>query len=165
MKILYAPWRDEYTGQEEVPEEGCVFCIQLTHNTDEKYFILGRYKTMFIMLNRYPYNGGHILILPLEHIAHLEDLSQESQQELIYLISKSTSILKKELQAPGINVGMNLGKAAGAGIPSHLHAHVLPRWTGDTNFLPTLGNVKQVSRNLETIYHQLRPIFQKILIL
>ncbi len=162
MEILYAPWRAEYVGQEEVSEEGCIFCIQLAHNTDEKYFILGRYKTTFIMLNRYPYNAGHVLILPLEHQAHLENLSQDTQQELMCLISQSTVILKKELNAQGINIGMNLGKAAGAGIPSHLHTHVLPRWLGDTNFLPTLGNVKQVSKSLDDLYLKLRPVFQKI---
>ncbi len=170
MNILYAPWREEYTnatahgpkGQEGVGPENCVFCPRFSQTNDEENFILARYQYTCIMLNRYPYNSGHLLILPFEHNGALEDLSIETQKELIQLISHSTVILKKELKAQGINVGINLGKAAGAGIPSHLHVHVLPRWFGDTNFLPTLSETKQVSSDLGKLYKDLSPKFKNL---
>lgn len=169
MKILYAPWREDYTtstapgpqGQEGISEKECVFCTQL-HLDNEQVFILKRCKSSYIMLNRYPYNAGHLLILPFSHTAHLEDLPLESRNELIHLATESTIILKKELKAQGVNIGLNLGKAAGAGIPAHLHMHILPRWQGDTNFLPTLAETKQVSTDLSKLYKTLRPFFEKI---
>ena len=160
MDILYAPWREEYAlkadGNQITPKEECVFCIQLAQDKDEEFFILGRYTYHCIMLNRYPYNSGHLLILPFEHIANLEELSLKSQQELMHLMNACTKLVKSELKAQGVNIGINLGKAAGAGIPGHLHAHVLPRWQGDTNFLPTLAQVKQVSTDLNKLYTRLR---------
>src|SRR5207253_805618 len=103
----------------------------------------------FVILNLYPYNGGHLLILPQQHIAHLEEVSQEIRAELMELISASIVILKNVLGAQGINAGLNLGRASGAGIPSHLHFHVVPRWVGDTSFITTIGNTKNVSVDLE----------------
>ncbi len=161
MDILYAPWREEYALKagniDTTSKENCVFCSQLAQDKDEEFFILGRYTYHCIMLNRYPYNSGHLLILPFEHSANLEDISTEAQQELIYLINQCTTLVKTELKAHGVNIGINLGKAAGAGIPGHLHAHVLPRWQGDTNFLPTLAQIKQVSTDLTKLYTHLRP--------
>lgn len=161
MEILYAPWREDYAvkagNNDTTLKENCVFCTQLAQDRDEEFFILGRYTHHCIMLNRYPYNSGHLLILPLHHEAQLEALSVASQQELMHLISECTKLVKTELNAHGVNIGLNLGKAAGAGIPGHLHAHVLPRWQGDTNFLPTLSNVKQISTDLTKLYTLLRP--------
>ena len=111
------------------------------------------------MLNLYPYNAGHLLILPFEHTATLEALPKATRTEIMELTSLCTKILESELKCDGINVGINLGRAAGAGIPSHLHLHVLPRWNGDTNFLPTLADTKQVSFDLKKIYTLLKKAF------
>lgn len=166
MKILYAPWRSEYSTavnseakKEDTSKENCVFCTQLQAHTDEKYWILKRYQHNYIMLNKYPYNAGHLLILPLEHHQNFEQLSRDARAELMELISLSTQVLQKALNAQGFNIGANLGKVAGAGIPSHLHMHVLPRWSGDTNFLPVLAETKQVSFDLQKMYERLKEAF------
>lgn len=171
MKILYAPWREDYTtksvrgtdGAENSSEENCVFCEQLKAQNDDEHFILRRFKHCYVVLNRYPYNGGHLLVLPLEHKSKLSELSSEARIELIEVISHCSSFLEQELDAKGINVGLNQGKAAGAGLPSHLHFHVLPRWIGDTNFLPTLGQTKIVSTSLNDIFKKLKPHIDKLI--
>ncbi|MFT6765634.1 MAG: ATP adenylyltransferase [Alteromonas naphthalenivorans] len=167
MKVLYAPWRENYTttsarspkGADNKSEDECVFCEQLKDDKDTEHFILGRFKHSYVVLNRYPYSGGHLLILPLDHKAKLTDLSSEARTEIMGLITQSTSALEKELDAKGINVGLNQGKAAGAGLPSHLHFHVVPRWLGDTNFMPIIGQTKIVSTNLKDIFTKLKPYF------
>lgn len=165
MKHLYAPWREEYSKsidckQEGAEQESCVFCAAFKESQDENNFILARFPTMIVILNRYPYNAGHIMILPHAHVASLNALSKESRQELMELTNASTEIVKTEFNCDGVNIGINLGKAAGAGIPSHLHMHILPRFFGDTNFLPTLAEIKQISFDLNTIYKRLKPHFQ-----
>jgi len=170
MDILYAPWREEYTtstaqgpkGQETAGPEDCVFCIRFAQTTDEENLILARYRYNGVFLNRYPYNPGHLLVIPYEHKGNLEEYSREAQYELMQLLSVGTRILKQELKCHGINIGINLGKAAGAGIPAHLHAHILPRWNGDTNFLPTLAQTKQVSSDLGKLYQYISPKFKEV---
>ncbi len=168
MDILYAPWRDVYVTKSKedkilVSDDFCVFCHKIV---DEKLatqeFILKKTKHAFVILNLYPYNGGHLLILPIKHIANLEDLSKEVRAELMELTNASIVILKNVLQAHGINVGMNLGRASGAGIPSHLHMHLVPRWVGDTSFITVIGNTKNVSVDLEKIYQNLKPAFDAL---
>lgn len=162
MEILYAPWRSEFSGKElETKKENssdqeCVFCTQLKENADEKYFILRRFKKCVVMLNRFPYNAGHLLIMPTIHTGELDALPQDVRVELMELITSCTTILKKELAAQGINAGLNLGKASGPSIPAHLHFHVLPRWEGDTNFMPVLGQTKVISFDLNEIYNRLK---------
>ncbi len=162
MKNLYCPWRSSYSSddgrskQEDATSDECVFCAQIKAHEDPKHLILKRFKHHIVMLNKYPYNAGHLLILPLEHYADLSQLSPEAQHELIELTTRCSTLLKKELHAHGINIGMNLGKAAGAGIPSHLHMHILPRFQGDTNFMPTIAETKNVSFDLHKLYEQLR---------
>jgi len=168
MNILYCPWRSSYTidvthsKKETTPPDECVFCIQFKENKDEQYFILRRFEYHAVMFNRYPYNAGHLLILPFNHVANLHELSKESRSELTELIMHSTQILKSELNAHGFNVGLNLGIAGGAGIPSHLHYHVVPRYIGDTNFLPILGQTKQISFDLVEFYKKLKAEFESI---
>lgn len=167
MEKLYAPWRDGYTDEVTHKkkcdlEESCVFCIQFKEDQDDKYFILARFKYSAVLLNKYPYNGGHLLIIPFEHKSQLSEFRHEVRQELMELIAQTSVILKEQLAAQGINVGLNEGKAAGAGIPAHLHVHVLPRWTGDTNFLPTLADTKQISVNLNDFFVRLKPYFQAL---
>jgi len=168
MKHLFAPWREEYSKSIErtklagTPEEECVFCAIFKEHNDAQNFILRRFPSMVIMLNRYPYNAGHIMILPTHHVASLSSLGKESRLELMELTNASIEIIKTELACDGVNVGLNLGKAAGAGIPSHLHMHILPRYFGDTNFLPTLADTKQISFDLNKIYARLKPAFDTI---
>lgn len=163
MDRLYAPWRSSYAAdtdsgkQDNATAQQCVFCKHLTENTDEQHFIFRRFQYNFVMLNLFPYNAGHVMVLPLEHKASLQDLSVEARAELMELTTQCVSIVNQVLNAQGVNIGMNLGKAAGAGIPSHLHMHVLPRWVGDTNFLPTIGQTKQISFDLREIYKKLKP--------
>ena len=165
---LYAPWRTDYilnTGHKPVvsyEKEDCVFCKQIESRDDDVYFILHRYKHHVIILNKYPYNTGHLLIIPYEHAAHLDDLSQEVRFELMELIMHSTTLLKKVLDAHAVNVGINLGRAAGAGIPAHLHVHLVPRWEGDTGFLDTCAQTKLVPVDLQKVYAQLKPYFAVI---
>lgn len=168
MKQLYAPWRENYSNDvalnksETAPADECVFCIKFAAHNDDQHLILRRFKHMIIVLNLFPYNAGHLLILPIDHIASLDQLSQEAQYELIDLTTHCTIIVKKILNAQGINVGMNLGIQAGAGIPSHLHMHVLPRYTGDTNFLPLLAETKQISFDLLKVFKKLKPAFDNL---
>lgn len=170
MKKLYAPWRSSYTTDttrgkhDDSTSEDCAFCTKFKTQDDEKSYILARFEHHAVLLNLYPYNAGHLLIIPYEHAKNLDDLSTESQRELMELLTHSINILKTTLKAEGVNVGLNLGKASGAGIPSHLHWHVLPRWHGDTNFLPLLADTKVVSYDLSVMYKQLVEPFQKIII-
>jgi ATP adenylyltransferase len=170
MKRLYAPWRTKYTKnvahakKENITKEECVFCSQLAQDLDEENFIIRRFEYHAIVMNRYPYNEGHLLIITNAHKNNLEDLSSEERIQLMELINICTKVVKDELKADGINIGINLGKAAGAGIPSHLHVHILPRWQGDTNFLPLLADTKQVSVDLLEVYEKLKKAFQSIVI-
>jgi ATP adenylyltransferase len=163
MKQLFSPWRSSYTKdksrskEEGATSEECVFCIQLQSNQDAEHFILKRYTYHAIMLNKYPYNAGHLLILPYAHVADLNDLHADAHHELMNLISACTTLLKAELSPDGMNIGLNIGKAAGAGIPAHMHTHVLPRFYGDTNFLPTLAGTKNIPFDLGTLYTKLKP--------
>lgn len=162
MNILHAPWRSEFSGKElktkktDSPEQECVFCIQLAKHNDEEHYILKRFKNCIVMLNRFPYNAGHLLIMPIKHTGELDALPAEVRTELIELISACTVILKQELASQGTNVGLNLGRASGPSIPAHLHFHVLPRWEGDTNFMPVLAQTKVISFDLNEVYTKLK---------
>ncbi len=165
MNRLYAPWRSDYTSKTvrakdpNATKDECVFCFVSNSKKDSENFILKRGKYNFAVLNRYPYNAGHLMVIPYSHTAQLESLSKAARTELMEMIAHASSVLKKTLNAEGINLGLNQGKAAGAGIPSHLHFHVLPRWMGDTNFLPLLSDTKQVSFDLNKIYKQLKKAY------
>lgn len=170
MDILYAPWRSAYASdvarakKEGTDTDECVFCTNLAQNEDEKYFIFKRYKHCVVKLNLFPYNAGHLLVMPLAHHMYLDELAQEVRAEMMELISASRKILADVLDAQGANIGFNVGKVAGAGMPSHIHAHVLPRWSGDTNFLPLLAQTKQISFDLREVYQKLKPAFEKLII-
>ena len=168
MKQLYAPWREKYSlsvankDSEHLSAPQCVFCSHFSEDTDEKNFIIRRFAHCVVMLNRYPYNAGHLLILPHIHVPNLHDMPKEARSELIELTNHAVEIAKNTFKTDGFNVGLNLGRAAGAGIPSHLHMHVLPRFIGDTNFLATLADTKAISFDLHKIYEQLKPGFNSI---
>ncbi len=163
MKHLYAPWRESYIRAKKYTD--CVFCIEPEESAtsaarDAELFILHRYTHCFVMLNRFPYNGGHLLVIPYEHRASLTDCAPEILHEMIEVGTLATAILSKACKAEGFNIGFNLGgPAAGGSIPEHLHMHVLPRWQGDTGFLTTLADTKPVSVNLPALYDQLKAFF------
>lgn len=169
MKHLYAPWRQKYVttmtgngGKKKLPKNDCVFCQQIADNDDDKSFIIKRFKHCVIMMNRYPYNAGHLLILPLTHHAELDDLTPATRAEMMEVLTAAIPVLGKVLGAEGFNVGINLGIAGGGGIPSHLHIHLLPRWRGDTNFLETLGQTKVISSDIVEVFKDLKAACKKI---
>ncbi len=133
----------------------CVFCQAVQAEQDKQQFIIKRGKTSFVMLNRYPYTNGHLLIMPYRHIPELQDLSTEENKEIMELTSQAVEVMKKELQTDGFNCGFNLGRAAGAGIIEHIHMHVVPRWVGDTNFLPVLSETRTLPEYLGETYKRL----------
>ncbi len=165
---MYAPWRSKYTTEtahtkkERISKNECVFCEQFQQKNDKKFFILKRLKHNAVLLNRFPYNAGHLLIIPFAHKATLNELSKAARTELMELVSDSSKIVRETLKADGVNIGLNVGKASGSSIPSHLHFHILPRWYGDTNFLPTLADTKQISVDLKDVYQTLKPKFNKL---
>lgn len=161
MDRLYAPWRNGYVGSadDKGGSDTCVFCTLFSQTNDEDNFILRRFEHCVVMLNKFPYNSGHLMILPLLHVADLEQLAQPIRHEIIDLTAAANTIVKKVTNCQALNVGLNLGKAAGGSQASHLHVHVLPRWSGDTNFLATLANTKTISVDLEGMYRKLKPEF------
>jgi ATP adenylyltransferase len=167
MKRLFSPWRSSYassvqgTKDPNAKPHDCAFCCQLAENKDLKNHILIRYEHCYVVLNKYPYNAGHVLIIPFEHASQLSALPASARVEIMEAVNTSVLAVQTILGAQGVNVGLNLGRAAGAGIPAHLHWHVLPRWEGDTNFLPTLAQVKTISFDLQDMYNKLQPFFQK----
>lgn len=167
-KLLYAPWRHEYVNRNRENDEkkslknDCVFCHQVELNEDEKFLIVKRFKNSFVMMNKYPYNVGHLMVLPYEHIPDLRKLKPEVRAEIFDVAALTLTIVEKVLKAKGFNLGINMGLAGGGGIPSHLHLHILPRWVGDTNFLETIGEVKMLSSDLQIVYQMLKDEFAKI---
>lgn len=160
MKQLFAPWRTAYTQDEvrkkkENTKDECVFCSHPQETNDKENLLLQRNAHTFVMMNKYPYNAGHLLVLPYEHVANLEDCNKEVLHGLMESVAQCTKIVKDVLGAQAVNIGANLGKIAGAGMPNHLHLHVVPRWHGDTNFLPTIADTKQISVDMIKIYEQL----------
>ncbi|MCK5125701.1 MAG: HIT domain-containing protein [candidate division Zixibacteria bacterium] len=153
-KSMQAPWRSEFIlGQKE---KGCVFCALVKEKKlSFKNLILYRAEKTYIVMNKFPYNGGHLLIVPNRHIGVLERLSQRESMELMSLTQLAIKILKKQLRPNAFNVGMNLGQAAGAGIPKHLHMHIVPRWVGDSNFMPIVGKTRVHSIPMDYIYKRL----------
>lgn len=142
---------------------GCIFCEALATQQDEKALILYRGKLVFIQMNLYPYNPGHVMIAPYRHVGELQQSSADEQRELIQEATRSTSILRKTMNVDGFNLGMNQGKVAGAGVEHHLHLHVVPRWNGDTNFMPVIADTKVIPEGLTTTYRKLALVFGETL--
>jgi len=160
MEYIFAPWREEYVRKLSTMSE-CIFCHALKMKNDKDAFILYRGKKNFIVLNKYPYTPGHLMIAPYEHLASFEQAEKKSTDEMADLLKVSLKILKRKYRPHGFNTGMNLGHSAGAGVADHFHLHVIPRWTGDSNFMPLVGRTKVVITDLETTYGQLFPLFQR----
>ncbi|MGQ9708168.1 MAG: HIT family protein [bacterium] len=164
MKKLWAPWRAEYlhcvsNGQ---GKKGCLFCFLRKSRSDKENLILHRGRLGFIVMNRFPYNSGHLMVALFRHTARIESLSRAETIEVFRLIQKSIKVLKLEFKPQGFNVGANLGPVAGAGVAGHIHFHIVPRWQGDTNFMPLLSETKVVSEHLNHTYDRLIKHFKKV---
>jgi ATP adenylyltransferase len=153
MKHLWSPWRMSYIMDHK--NEGCVFCSAPAFPDGLENLIVSRGKYAYTILNRYPYTSGHLMVVPFEHCAALEKISREVRAEIMESISDCVQMLTIEYQAQGFNVGANLGGAAGAGIPQHLHFHVVPRWQGDTNFMSAVGETRVVPEALDQSYRRI----------
>lgn len=161
MERLWAPWRMEFV-EKGGGDLGCIFCRYPAESGDEadrRNLVLGRSEHSFVMLNKFPYTSGHIMVIPRRHTAALESLPPDEMADLSTLLQKAIGGLKASYKPDGINVGMNLGKAAGAGIADHLHWHAVPRWSGDTNFMPVVGEVRVMIESLDKTWERLRPLF------
>lgn len=159
-KRLWAPWRMAFIKSAHAKQGGgCVFCSLPKKPAGGKTLVLHKGRKVFVLLNRYPYSNGHLMVIPYRHIARLSDLTADEQLEMGGLLAKSVSILEKEMKAQGFNIGLNLGRAAGAGIEGHLHYHVVPRWVGDSNFMPVIGEVRVMPEHLEATYKSLKGHF------
>jgi diadenosine tetraphosphate (Ap4A) HIT family hydrolase len=158
--ILYAPWRDDYVTNKKI--EGCVFCHISSHaKDDEELSVLYRDEYCFMVMNRYPYTPGHFMIIPHKHTDKLEDLDSKVWLHISSLAQKTIPLLKEAVNAQGVNIGMNLGKAAGAGIAEHIHMHLVPRWERDTNFATSIAGVRVYSSDFEKIYKKIRKLLPK----
>ena len=142
--------------------DGCIFCDHLAENDDEAARILYRGQKSFVILNAFPYNTGHLMIAPLRHVGDLVHLEDDERSELIKMTSRSVEVVRGAMKPHGFNVGMNLGEVAGAGIPGHVHVHVVPRWGGDTNFMPVVGATKVLPEMLADTDAKLRPLFGRL---
>jgi len=157
MKPLWAPWRIEYIQMEN--PGGCFLCDRPKQNSDALNYILYRGETSFVILNAYPYNPGHLMVAPYRHVADLEGLTDEDLQEHFETVRRSLGILKRVFGPDGFNVGINVGKVAGAGLEGHIHTHIVPRWQGDTNFMPVLSDVRVIPQALSETYQKLKGEF------
>jgi ATP adenylyltransferase len=156
---LWAPWRRPYI--KSGGGDDCIFCSKPALNDDEKALIAHRGERCFVMLNAFPYNPGHVMVAPFEHTARLQDLDEPTSNELMALAQRSLQALEDGYSPDGFNVGVNLGKIAGAGVADHVHLHVVPRWAGDTNFMPVVGDTRVISEGLDESYRTVRDAFAK----
>ena len=157
MKQLWAPWRIEYILGPK--PDACVFCLPESRDEDEERLVLHRGKRAFVIMNRYPYNNGHLLVCPFRHVSELTDLESAESHEIMDLVQRCSGILKQHFNCEGINVGLNLGKAAGAGIGEHLHFHLVPRWNGDSSFIAVMDDVRTIPQHISETYKALRACF------
>lgn len=160
MKRLWSPWRMKYILNSKA--KGCIFCKMSQEKMDRRNYILFRGEHNYIIMNLYPYNNGHLLIVPYKHTSTIEKLSKAEATDFIYLTGKSVAALKKAFSPDGFNIGMNLMEAAGAGIEAHIHMHIVPRWNGDTSFMPVLFETRVIPESLDDTYSKLLPFFLKI---
>jgi len=152
---LWAPWRVNYITKVNKPIKGCVFCNMIKEKKDKKNYIFLRSKHCFAVLNIYPYNNGHTLIVTNRHVNDLNKLRKEEREDLFDLVDEARDLLKKVLSPQAYNIGINIGKVAGAGFPGHLHVHIVPRWKGDVNFMPVTADTKVISQSLDELYKKL----------
>ena len=157
MKTMWAPWRMEYILGKK--DEGCIFCRALS---DQNNLTLYKGKVTMVVMNKYPYINGHLLVAPIRHLSLLEQVKKNEMGDLLETVEKSVGILKKVMNPDGFNIGLNLGKVAGAGVEEHLHFHIVPRWFGDTNALTVFADVRVIPEHLQATFHNLKPHFDKM---
>ena len=160
VKYLFSPWRMEYVSSPSASDN--IFLDALKANNDRESLILYRGVLCFVIMNLYPYNNGHLLIVPYRKVGSMIDLNEDELKEIMYLSRESMKIINEKLNSDGFNFGLNTGKCSGAGIKDHIHFHIVPRWNGDNNFMPVLGNTKVIVQGLQDTYDELYPLFQKI---
>lgn len=160
MDRLWAPWRIEYIKGEK--PTGCLFCQRAAEDRDRQNLILWRSERGFVILNRYPYTNGHLMVAPYTHVPSLEDLAPDALAELMGMVQRCVRLLRRAMRPDGFNIGINLGEAAGAGVADHVHIHVVPRWSGDTNFMPVLADVRVMPEALENTYDTLREALRNL---
>jgi ATP adenylyltransferase len=159
MDHLWAPWRLAYVAAAKPPagSDPCFLCRGLAENDDRANLIAWRMPRSVVVLNRFPYNNGHLLVAPRQHKGRLDQLTTDELLEIMETLRRCVAVLDEIMHPEGYNVGLNLGAAAGAGLPGHLHWHIVPRWNGDTNFMPVLADVKVIAQSLDTLYDYLSP--------
>jgi len=157
MEQIWAPWRIEYILMEK--PTGCILCQKPKQKNDASNYILYRGDKNFVIMNSFPYNPGHLMIAPYRHVASLDELTNEELHEHIEIVSRSIKVLRQLFNPGGFNLGINMGKAAGAGIEDHVHTHIVPRWQGDTNFMPIISDTKVIPEALAETYNRLKGKF------
>jgi ATP adenylyltransferase len=157
MEHIWAPWRIEYIEMEK--PAGCILCDKPGQNRDAENYILYRGSKNFVIMNSYPYNPGHLMVAPYRHVASLDELADSELKEHFELVRLSVGLLREVFRPQGFNVGMNLGKTAGAGIDEHIHTHIVPRWQGDTNFMPVISGARVIPEALAETYRKLKGKF------
>ena len=160
MKVLWAPWRMGYILSND-KDNGCIFCPGKDRGKDEDRLILSVGPSTVVLMNRYPYNNGHLLVAPVKHVSGLEQLDNKETLDLMLTVRKTVEILKEVMHPEGFNVGLNLGGVAGAGMEEHMHFHVVPRWKGDTNFMTVLGDVRVIPEHIKETYKKLLPRYNE----
>jgi len=161
MNHIWAPWRIKYIRSPK--HNGCIFCDFPKENRDEERLILYRGKHAFVIMNNYPYNPGHVMIAPYRHVGEWEELTDEELLDIMKLSQLTIKALKRAMKPQGFNMGVNIGCVAGAGVKDHVHLHVVPRWNGDTNFMPVIADTKVIPESLEEAYEELKKALQEIL--
>ena len=154
MEHLYAPWRYDYVSEEKI--EGCVFCHISKNIDDEKMQVVFSDKYCYVVMNKFPYSPGHMMVVPFFHTSNIENLQDDVWMQMSIRVRQGVKLLKEVMPCEGVNIGMNLGKAAGAGIEQHVHYHMLPRWNGDTNFISTLGGTRVYPASFDEIFKKLK---------
>ena len=157
MEQIWAPWRIEYIEMEK--PRGCILCDKPKENNDPQNYILYRGDKNFIMLNSYPYNPGHLMIAPYRHTGRLEELNDDELHEHWQIVCRSLKVLRQAFNPGGFNIGINMGRSAGAGIEEHVHTHIVPRWNGDTNFMPVIADIRVIPQALAETYQRLKGKF------
>ena len=161
MRVLWAPWRMDYILSDK-GKKGCIFCPGEDRDQDEERLILYVGSMTMVMMNKFPYINGHLLVAPVRHLPGLDKLSDRENLDLLLMVQRSIDILKKVMHAEGFNVGLNLGKVAGAGVEEHLHFHIVPRWNGDTNYMTVFGEVRIIPEHIVETYRKLKPYFKEL---
>ena len=157
---LWAPWRGVYVTGEK--SKACIFCEKPESGDDAACYIVHRGQHIYVIMNLFPYNNGHMMLIPYRHISSIIEMNAEETAEMALLLNRSIAVLTEVMSPEGFNIGYNMGAAAGAGIAAHLHQHIVPRWNGDTNFMPVIANTKVISEHMDVTYRKLKEGFEKI---